>query len=174
MQSAFAPQSVVTSHWTAVPSPVGEILLLGDGEALTGLYMTQGRHVPDLSPALRRCDACFIEARRQLYAYFGRELQRFSLLLSPQGTPFQLRVWDALLDIPYGQTEAYGDLARRIGRDGAARAVGRANGLNPISIVIPCHRVIGRDGSLTGYGGGLHAKSELLALEAGARPDPWM
>ncbi len=169
--AAFAPHQAVTSHWTVVPSPMGDILLLGDGEALTGLYFTQGRHVPEPDPALKRGDECFQEARLQLAAYLRGELQRFSLLLSPRGTPFQLRVWEALLAIPYGRTETYGDLALRIGREGAARAVGRANALNPISIVVPCHRVIGQDGSLTGYGGGLQAKSRLLALESGVKSD---
>jgi methylated-DNA-[protein]-cysteine S-methyltransferase len=107
----------------------------------------------------------FQEAIRQLKAYFTGRLHVFDLPLKLEGTPFQLKVWKALQRIPYGETLSYGELARRIGRPGAHRAVGAANGRNPLSIVIPCHRVIGASGKLTGYGGGLEAKERLLALE---------
>ncbi len=102
---------------------------------------------------------------QQLQAYFAGELEKFTLPLAPQGTPFQLKVWKQLCDIPYGETISYGELARRIGNPNASRAVGLANGSNPIPIVIPCHRVIGSNGKLTGYGGGLPIKEKLLALE---------
>ncbi len=105
------------------------------------------------------------EAVRQLRAYFAGELERFDLTLAPEGTPFQLSVWNRLYEIPYGDTISYGELARRVGNPNASRAVGLANGSNPISIVVPCHRVIGSNGKLTGYGGGLPIKEKLLALE---------
>ncbi|MCA9677318.1 MAG: methylated-DNA--[protein]-cysteine S-methyltransferase, partial [Myxococcales bacterium] len=110
------------------------------------------------------------DVRAQLAAYLDGARRAFDVPLAPAGTPFQLAVWDALLAIPYGATESYGALARRLGRPHAARAVGAANGQNPISIIVPCHRVIGADGSLTGYGGGLPAKRWLLAHEQGGGP----
>jgi methylated-DNA-[protein]-cysteine S-methyltransferase len=117
-------------------------------------------------PDLRGCQAePFVAAADQLEAYFAGSLTRFTLPLAPSGSAFQQRVWAALQDIPYGQTESYGKLAERIGSPGAARAVGLANGKNPIGIVIACHRVVGSDGSLTGYGGGLDRKRALLDLE---------
>ncbi len=110
-------------------------------------------------------DRQFADAIGQLEAYFAGELKRFNLRLAPEGTPFQLKVWNALLTIPYGETISYGELARRLGDMHASRAVGAANGRNPLPIVVPCHRVIGADGTLTGYGGGLPIKKALLALE---------
>ena len=107
----------------------------------------------------------FGELEQQLHAYFSGELENFTVPLSPEGTPFQQKVWSELLKIPYGETISYGELARRIGNPNASRAVGLANGSNPIPIIIPCHRVIGSDGKLTGYGGGLPIKEKLLALE---------
>lgn len=109
--------------------------------------------------------AIFTEVKEQLQAYFDQRLTRFDLPLAPAGTDFQLRVWEALMTIPYGDTSSYGEIAGRMGRPGASRAVGAANGQNPLPIVIPCHRVIGRDGTLTGFGGGLEVKRRLLALE---------
>ena len=149
-------------------SPVGELALLGDGEALTGLYMTDHRHRPPLPPGARRDDAAFAGARRQLGEYFAGERTEFELPVRMEGTPFQRAVWRALLEIGYGETISYGELARRIGRPDASRAVGLANGRNPISIVVPCHRVIGSSGALTGYGGGLERKRFLLDLESPA------
>lgn len=146
-------------------SPIGPLLLSGDGEVLTGLTMESRKHSDELPPGTHRDDALFRVARAQLEAYFAGELAEFTLAIAPAGAPFQLRVWRALLEIPFGTTESYGALARRIGLPQAARAVGLANGRNPISIVIPCHRVIGADGSLTGYGGGLERKRWLLAHE---------
>lgn len=147
-------------------SPVGPLLLLSDGDHLTGLYMSAQKYEPVAAPEWRSDDSIFRAARDQLDAYFAGELQQFSLPLSPRGTEFQRRVWHALCDIPYGRTESYGALAGRIGRASASRAVGLANGHNPIGIVVPCHRVIGATGALTGYGGGLDRKRWLLAHEA--------
>jgi methylated-DNA-[protein]-cysteine S-methyltransferase len=152
------------------------------GGALCGLYLEQRRHPP--SPALlgddvtssrsERGDATssqsvFAEAARQLEAYFDGRLTEFELPLAPAGTPFQLAVWTELLRIPYGETMTYGELAERLGRPSAARAVGAANGRNPISIVVPCHRLVGASGGLTGYGGGVDRKRRLLDLERRAR-----
>jgi methylated-DNA-[protein]-cysteine S-methyltransferase len=153
--------------WTEVASPIGTLLLSGDGDTLTGVYMERHRHEPE--PAVRsgrRDDGAFRTAREQLEAYFAGELQVFDLPLAPQGTDFQQRVWMALGQIPYGTTISYSELARRIGNPQAVRAVGAANGRNPISIIVPCHRVIGADGSLTGFGGGIERKRWLLAHEA--------
>ncbi|MFL5870805.1 MAG: methylated-DNA--[protein]-cysteine S-methyltransferase [Solirubrobacterales bacterium] len=151
-----------------VASPVGDLLLVGDGSALTGLHMQEGpgrREPPgERRPAARP----FAAAREQLAEYFAGRRTRFDLPLAAAGTPFQRRVWAALEQIPFGETAAYGELATRLGAPAAARAVGAANGRNPISIVVPCHRLVGRGGALTGYGGGIERKRFLLALEAGA------
>lgn len=142
-----------------VASPIGPLRLTSNGEALTGLYMVdQGGPRSD-------GDAVLAEAERQLEGYFAGELRGFDLPLAPSGTEFQLQVWGELLNIPYGATISYGELARRVGDPKGARAVGAANGQNPISIIIPCHRVIGANGSLIGYGGGLDRKRFLLELE---------
>jgi methylated-DNA-[protein]-cysteine S-methyltransferase len=149
----------VTTYTTLHPSPVGDVLLRADTQGrLTGLYL---RH--DSPPA---GDGPFDAIREQLDAYFAGELDAFDLPLAPHGTPFQLRVWDELVRIPFGETISYSELARRLGDPKLVRAVGLANGRNPISIVIPCHRVIGADGSLVGYGGGLERKRWLLEHEA--------
>jgi len=135
-----------------------------------GLYMDLQRHRPDddalgePDPRGREVEP-FKAAADQLDAYFAGELTRFDVPLAPRGSEFQQRVWAALQEIPYGRTESYGELAERIGSPGSARAVGLANGKNPIGIIIPCHRVVGADGSLTGYGGGLDRKKQLLDLE---------
>lgn len=153
--------------YTIIDSPLGRLLLDTDGVSLTGLYM----ETPDLpsraAEGFRR-DANagpLPEATRQLAQYFAGLRQSFDLPLAPPGTEFQRRVWQALLGIPYGATVSYGEQARRIGKPSASRAVGLANGRNPIAIVIPCHRVIGADGGLTGYGGGLPRKRWLLVHE---------
>jgi methylated-DNA-[protein]-cysteine S-methyltransferase len=153
------------SLYTELDSPVGTLLLVGDGKALTALYMDAQRHRPPLPDGAVRRDAAFREARAQLTAYFAGELREFELPLSAQGTAFQRGVWQALRQIPFGQTESYGGLSRRIGKPGASRAVGLANGRNPIGIIVPCHRVIGKNGTLTGYGGGLARKQWLLDHE---------
>jgi methylated-DNA-[protein]-cysteine S-methyltransferase len=147
-------------------SPVGRLLLAADQAGLRCLRFMSGRQVePD--PGWRRDPQPLEETVRQLRAYFSGTLERFTVPLAPEGTPFQLDVWRALCDIPYAETISYGELARRLGKPHASRAVGLANGTNPIAIVIPCHRVIGSNGKLTGYGGGLPIKEKLLALERG-------
>jgi methylated-DNA-[protein]-cysteine S-methyltransferase len=125
--------------------------------------------LPRPDPHWRESPDAFDDVVSQLTEYFAGHRQRFELTLAPEGTPFQLRVWRELQDVPYGVTISYGQLAARIGQPRASRAVGLANGSNPLPIVIPCHRVIGADGTLTGYGGGLPIKERLLALERGAR-----
>jgi methylated-DNA-[protein]-cysteine S-methyltransferase len=150
----------VTTFSTLHPSPLGDILLRADDRGrLTALYLLHDEHP-------RAGDGPFDAAREQLDAYFAGELEAFDLELAPHGTPFQLRVWDELRRIPFGETISYSQLARRLGDPKLVRAVGLANGRNPLSIVIPCHRVIGADGSLVGYGGGLERKSWLLEHEA--------
>lgn len=146
-----------------VASPIGDLLLSGGVEAITGVHL--GRFAP---PAGAREDPdAFVEAVGQLDEYFAGGRKEFDLPIAPAGTAFQLVVWDEVRAIPYGRTSTYGELAERIGRPGAARAVGAANGANPISILIPCHRLVGSKGELTGYSGGLGAKRRLLDLEAG-------
>jgi methylated-DNA-[protein]-cysteine S-methyltransferase len=154
------------TFFTTASSPVGELTLVSEADALSGLYMTDHRHRPPLPGDARRDPGPFAEAIRQLDEYFAGERTDFELPLRAAGSPFQHEVWRALLDIRYGETVSYGELARRIGRPGASRAVGLANGRNPISIVVPCHRVIGSSGALTGYGGGMERKRFLLDLEA--------
>jgi methylated-DNA-[protein]-cysteine S-methyltransferase len=150
------------------PSPIGDLLLTSDGDALTGLYMVQhkGRSAPRPEPGWQPDDSAFRAVREQLGAYFAGVLREFELPLRMAGTPFQRLVWAGLRSIPLGATLSYAELARRIGRPGASRAVGAANGRNPISIVVPCHRVIAADGTLGGYGGGLDRKEWLLRHEA--------
>jgi methylated-DNA-[protein]-cysteine S-methyltransferase len=151
---------------TVVASPIGPLRLTARGAALTGLYLPEGGDTPDLSAAVAAPrDRTLREVADQLDAYFAGERRSFDLALAPEGTPFQRLVWDQLLAIPFGVTMSYGELARRCGRPHGARAVGTANGRNPIAIIVPCHRVIGADGSLTGYGGGLPTKRWLLQHE---------
>jgi methylated-DNA-[protein]-cysteine S-methyltransferase len=154
-----------------VSSPIGRLLLLGHGHALTGLWMIDAdRHTARGEAGFRSSPETFREVATQLEAYFAGDLKEFTVPLAPSGTPFQLAVWTELTKIPYGSTVSYGDIARALGkRLVASRAVGLANGANPISVIVPCHRVIGSDGSLTGYGGGLERKESLLRLE-GAGP----
>ncbi len=146
-------------------TPIGELLLGGDDEGLSMIAFPAGpmRRSPD--PAWIFSERPFEEVTRQLAAYFDGSLQEFELPLKPTGTEFQLAVLDELRRIPYGETVSYGEVARRIGRPKAVRAVGAANGRNPIPIVIPCHRVIGCNGALTGFGGGIEIKQALLRLE---------
>lgn len=146
-------------------SPVGPLRLVAGTDGLRAVAFAQGRHVPAADPSWRADDGAFDVVRGQLDAYFSGALRRFDLPLDPVGTPFQQRVWDALREIPYGATVSYGELAARLSMTGAARAVGLANGRNPLAIVVPCHRVVGADGRLTGYAGGLARKEYLLGVE---------
>lgn len=146
-------------------SPIGKLLLIGGERGLSQIWF-EGKG----DRAVLRLESCenqntLREVVRQLRAYFAGELETFDIDLAPEGTPFQQKVWNELLKIPYGETISYGELARRIGNPNASRAVGLANGSNPIPIIIPYHRVIGSNGKLTGYGGGLPIKEKLLALE---------
>jgi methylated-DNA-[protein]-cysteine S-methyltransferase len=155
--------SVTRYRW--VESPLGRLLIAGDGEGLRSIaFDREGRRCTPESDWIRD-DGLLVDPASQLEAYFAGRLVRFDLDLAPTGTEFQLAVWKALEAIPYGETVSYGEIATRIGKPTAVRAVGTANGANPLPIVIPCHRVIGKDGSLTGYGGGLDLKASLLELE---------
>jgi len=153
-------------RYAIVDSPVGPLLLAGDAAGLHQLaFVKDGR--PAIAPDWQLDREAFAGLIAELDAYFAGRLRRFATPLAPRGTPFQLDVWRALCDIPYGETISYGELARRIDNPKAVRAVGLANGANPIAIIVPCHRVIGSNGTLTGYGGGLPIKQALLALERG-------
>jgi methylated-DNA-[protein]-cysteine S-methyltransferase len=156
------------SH-SVIDSPIGPLTLIAENGRLAGVHMEITRYEPDAAALGAEVDCddepVLAAAARQLDAYFDGELTDFDLPLSLDGSLFQRTVWAALQDIPYGETISYGELARRIGQPSASRAVGLANGRNPVSIVVPCHRVIGADGSLTGYGGGMDRKRFLLALE---------
>ncbi|WP_304438695.1 methylated-DNA--[protein]-cysteine S-methyltransferase [Angustibacter sp. Root456] len=156
-------------RWTLVPSPVDDLLAVSDGEALTALWFSPHTRWSAAHPDAQRDDGLplFADVRRQLDAYFARELREFDLPLAPRGSAFQQRVWAALREIPWGQTRSYGEIAARLGLGPeASRAVGTANGANPIPVIVPCHRVIGADGTLTGFAGGLPRKRFLLDLEA--------
>lgn len=154
-------------YFTHHDSPVDSLLLVADEDSLTGVYFAGGKHPSAMGEDWieQPRHPVLLAAKKQLDEYFAGRRTHFDLPLSPQGTPFQHAVWQALHGIPYGRTQSYADIARRIGKPKAVRAVGAANGANPISIVVPCHRVIGADGSLTGYGGGLPRKKKLLVLE---------
>lgn len=154
-------------YYSYLDTFIGELLLAGTSESLRLVSFPVGLMKRKPETDWRYADAPFREVKAQLGAYFDGTLREFSVLLDPQGTPFQLRVLEELKQIPYGRTASYGEIARRIGNPGASRAVGAANGRNPIPIIIPCHRVIGSDGSLTGFGGGLATKETLLRHENG-------
>src|SRR5437899_10094938 len=151
---------------TTFESAVGTLLLAGDANALRLVSFESSKHAAPPQADWTQDRAPFTEVIRQLQAYFRGELKEFDLPLALEGTEFQLRVWNTLRTIPYGETISYAQLAERLGNPKAVRAVGLANGSNPIPIVIPCHRVIGSDGSLTGFGGGLSTKKMLLELES--------
>jgi methylated-DNA-[protein]-cysteine S-methyltransferase len=151
-------------HYRTIDSPIGPLALAGRGQLLTNLRMVNQTYEPNRTNWVPD-DRAFPDAVEQLEAYFAGERTDFDLELSLAGSEFQRRVWQALLTIPYGETRSYGEIAEQIGASGAARAVGLANGRNPIAIIVPCHRVIGASGSLTGYGGGLERKQSLLELE---------
>lgn len=154
-----------TMFYEHIESPIGPIVLAGNGEAVQWVGLPESRHPLTIPDEWTRNSKPFVEAKRQLDAYFAGELTDFDLPLLPHGTEFQQRVWKALCTIPYATTISYAELARRVGNPKASRAVGLANAANPLSIIVPCHRVIGANGSLTGYGGGLPAKQHLLDLE---------
>jgi methylated-DNA-[protein]-cysteine S-methyltransferase len=155
--------------YTTFESPVGPLLLAGDSNALHSVSFESSKRAARPQSDWKQDGAAFDEVIRQLRAYFSGELREFELPLAMAGTEFQLLVWNALRKIPYGETISYGQLAERIGNPKAVRAVGLANGSNPIPIIVPCHRVIGSDGSLTGFGGGLSTKKMLLDLESNQR-----
>lgn len=161
----------MTTFHTTYSSPVGPLLLMSDGRALTGLHTDNDKHRPPIATDWVRDAAAapFAQVRAQLDAYFDGRLTAFDLPLAPQGTAFQLQVWKRLCEIPFGETISYAELARRVGNPKASRAVGMANSRNPISIIVPCHRVIGADNSLTGYAGGLERKRDLLEHEIRAK-----
>lgn len=156
-------------HYRYMNSPVGELLLAGDKTGLKLIKFPKSKRTYGPLSGWEERSKSLKDAVEQLDAYFAGKLKEFDLKLSPNGTPFQRNVWDALLDIPYGETVSYGDVARQIENPKASRPVGGAVGRNPLAIIIPCHRVIGTDGSLTGFGGGLETKKILLALEQNNR-----
>lgn len=153
-------------NYTFIKSPIGQLLLAGERGKLMHLAFQSGPKARGADTEWEREDGLFLDAQRQLDAYFAGSLQRFELALDPQGTEFQRSVWSALLTIPFGETVSYGELAQQIGKPKAVRAVGGANGANPIAIIQPCHRVIGSTGDLTGFGGGLDLKRTLLEHES--------
>ncbi|MEU2336095.1 methylated-DNA--[protein]-cysteine S-methyltransferase [Streptomyces sp. NPDC013172] len=153
---------------TVTDSPYGPLTLVAEDGILCGLYMEEQRHRPPEETFGDRDDDLFAEAEEQLAAYFAGELKEFTVELRLNGTPFQRSVWGQLTRIPYGETRSYGELADALGNPQASRAVGLANGRNPVGIIVPCHRVIGANGNLTGYGGGLPRKQRLLDFERGA------
>ena len=153
-------------YYCYVASPIGDLLVAGDADGLEFVGFPSGKMRRDPEPDWIFNEAPFVEARRQLEEYFEGTRTRFDLPLKLSGTEFQVQVLEELLRIPYGETASYGDIAKRIGRPKAVRAVGAANGRNPLPIVVPCHRVIGSHGDLTGFGGGLDTKAALLRLEA--------
>jgi methylated-DNA-[protein]-cysteine S-methyltransferase len=152
---------------TVIDSPYGPLTLVADDGVLCGLYMTEQRHRPPEESFGPRDDTLFGDTEEQLEAYFAGELKEFTVPLRLHGTPFQRTVWSELRKIPYGETRTYGELAEALGNPTASRAVGLANGKNPVGIIVPCHRVVGANGSLTGYGGGLDRKQRLLDFESG-------
>ena len=153
-------------YYCYLKTPIGDLLLAGEDEALSLVAFPEGSMRRDPEPDWIYNEKQFADARQQLTEYFAGERKEFDLPLSLAGTEFQLRVLEELRHIPYGETTSYGDIAARIGKPKAMRAVGAANGRNPIPIIVPCHRVIGSSGDLTGFGGGLDAKQALLRLEA--------
>jgi len=157
-----------TIYFSYFESAIGDLLLAGDGEVLNVLGFPGGKGKRRHQDGWKKDDSVFKEVGKQLSAYFAGELKKFDLKLAPQGTGFQRQVWKALQDIPHGETASYGEIASKIGRPLASRAVGAANGRNPIPVIIPCHRIIGSTGKLVGFGGGLETKTFLLNLESAA------
>lgn len=146
-------------------SPIGKLLLIGSEGLLEELHFPNTVEQIQIPKDWQNDETCFIDILQQLAEYFAGNRKKFDLQIAPKGTAFQKRVWQELQKIPFGQTASYGEIAKRVGNSKASRAVGMANGKNPIPIIVPCHRVIGKDGSLTGFGGGLDVKRQLLQLE---------
>jgi methylated-DNA-[protein]-cysteine S-methyltransferase len=149
-------------------SPHGEMLLVANDEGLSGVYFEGQKYFPQVAPDWQRAPghALLAQAKRELAEYFGGDRERFDTVLAPDGSPFQRAVWTAIATVEFGTTITYGELARRAGCPGSVRAAGAATGRNPLTIVVPCHRIVGSNGSLTGYAGGLERKRALLALES--------
>ncbi|MGK2877954.1 MAG: methylated-DNA--[protein]-cysteine S-methyltransferase [Solirubrobacterales bacterium] len=160
---------MTTTHFATTPSPIGELLVLGDGESIHGLLMNGDGDFDARKNDLTRDLNAFSETIAQLEQYFAGRRDSFDLPLEPEGTEFQRAVWSALAEIPFGETRSYGEVAAAVGRPRAARAVGMANNRNPIAVIVPCHRVIGAGGTLVGYAGGLGRKTWLLDHEREAR-----
>src|SRR5262249_7786287 len=166
---AISGKGATMKHYDFYDSPQGRMLLVANGDGLCGVYFDGQKYLPEVEgredpkhPALR-------QAKRELEEYFGGKRKRFETALAPEGTPFQRSVWNAISTVAFGETITYGELARRAGSPGSARAAGAATGRNPIGIIVPCHRIVGSDGSLTGYAGGIDRKRALLALESATR-----
>ena len=164
--SIMKPSSTSCSYWIW-SSPVGQLLLVSDGHGLRGLHFQDGAQPLEIDEAWKKQRSSFTDVIKQLEHYFAGRLQTFTIPLSLRGTSFQLSIWQALTTIPYGETVSYGAIAKKISNPKSSRAVGAANGQNPVSIIVPCHRVIGQSGKLVGYGGGLPIKKVLLDLEQG-------
>ena len=164
-----SPEAASPTYFDVVPSPIGDLYLTARDGAITGLHMGAPRGGVDTTREWTREPRVLASARSQLEAYLAGDLTEFDLALSSSGTPFQQQVWSELRRIPYGETISYAELAERIGNPKAVRAVGAANGRNPIAIIVPCHRVIGADGSMTGFGGGIERKVWLLGHETARR-----
>lgn len=158
--------------YTYIPSPLGDLLVAGDADTLHLISFPSGSKKLTHADHWRRDDVAFAETAKQLDAYFAGDLKEFDLPLTVDGTDFQNQVWRNLATIPYGRTASYGEMAKKAGRPKASRAVGAANGANPLPIVLPCHRVIGSTGALTGFGGGMDAKKFLLKLEGALQEQP--
>lgn len=156
-------------YYDYLDTPIGRLLLIVDSLGVRHIDFQNTRYPTLINKQWQQSSTKLHNVREQLIAYFTDELKDFNLPLNPVGTPFQLKVWEQLRKIPYGETISYGELARRVGNPNASRAVGAANGRNPLPIVIPCHRVIGNNGSMTGFGGGIDVKQKLLALESGVK-----
>ncbi len=154
-------------HYCLRPSALGNVILVANGDALCGVYFDDQKYLPPIDPAWQKDEysAVLRAAHSQLDQYFAGSRKLFELPLAPNGTPFQRAVWNAIAQVPWGETLTYAELASRAGHPGSARAAGAATGRNPLSIIVPCHRIVGSDGSLTGYAGGLDRKQKLLALE---------
>ena len=161
-------------HHDFYESPHGQMLLVADDNGLSGVYFDGQKYLPQVETEWRRdvSHPTLAQAKRELAEYFGGERKRFDIPLAPEGTAFQIAVWKAISSVSFGETISYGELARRAGSPGNARAAGAATGRNPITIIVPCHRIVASNGSLTGYAGGLQRKRSLLELEAGVRDLP--